>query len=117
MHSECVSASSQYEMADLLGKWEREEQRKAQIVDRNTPKGDILAVRCEDDEIFSFYPAVAMEAGSAWEDEDSQVPVQWLDTSDHDPQSAESSYYPESKDTIDGASIICRSGNIRLSPQ
>lgn len=78
-----------------LGVSARLQERLAKLTDRLTPKGPLLAVRCDQDEVFSFFPCIAMEADAEWDLEDGDAfAVKWLDTVDYDPQTAASAYYP-----------------------
>ncbi len=91
-------------MEATLRKLEQQEQRKRKIARRTIPKGDLIAVRAPDDEqLFSFYLALEMEAENSGE----SLRVQWLDTTTHDPQDSKSKYYPHTFDNIDASTIIC----------
>lgn len=73
-----------------------------------TPRGNIIAVRCPDDEEdFKFYPAIEMDAHTNWPEE--QVRVQWLDmtTQKGIKQAPRTKYFPEAKEMIEGDSVIC----------
>ena len=69
-------------MEATLRKLEAQEQRKRKIARRTIPRGDLIAVRVPDDEeLFTFYPALEMDAENSGE----TLRIQWLDTTTHDP--------------------------------
>ena len=91
-------------MEATLRRLEATEHRKRKIAERSTPRGDIIAVRCPEDESdFTFYVAIEMEPDGA----EPTLRVQWLDTTTHDPQAPGSKYYPHEYDTIDRDTVIC----------
>lgn len=91
-------------MESTLRKLEQQEARKRKIARKITPLGDIIAVRCpEDEKGFTFYLAIEMAA----ENEGEMLRVQWLDTSTFDPQAPGSQYYPHTYDDIDASTVIC----------
>ena len=91
-------------MEATLRKLEQQGQRKRKIARKTIPQGDMIAIRAPDDEqLFSFYLALEMEAENSGE----TLRVQWLDTTTHDPQSPGSKYYPHTFDDIDATTVIC----------
>ena len=91
-------------MESTLRKLEQQEARKRKIARKITPQGDMIAVRCpEDEKGFTFYLALEMEA----ENEGEMLRVQWLDTTTFDPQTPGSQYYPHTCDDIDASTVIC----------
>ena len=62
-------------------------------------------MRCDGDEVFSFFPCIAMEADAEWDlEEGDEFTVKWLDTVDYDPQCPSSIYYPGAAATAQPAS-------------
>ena len=91
-------------MEATLRKLEQQEQRKRKIARRTIPRGNLIAVRVpEDEELFTFYPALEMDAENTGE----TLHIQWLDTTTHDPQGPSSKYYPHTFDDIDASTVIC----------
>jgi hypothetical protein len=86
-------------MLAAIAKHERQEARKRKVAAAETPRGNIIAVRCPPDETdFCFYPAVEMDVGTKWPGQD--VRIQWLDmtTPAGVKQSPKSCYFPEEKE-------------------